>query len=499
MTEIVLGPPGTGKTTTLLGIVEEELARGTEPERIGYFSFTRRAAEEAVTRAAERFGFERNRMPFFSTLHSVCFRQLGLRRGDVFDGAHLKEFARYAGVRITGRWSEDGTLTGYETGDRAIFVENLARVRELTLRQQYDRGDASDISWHDLKRISDALHVFKSEKGLMDYTDMLSEFVASQIDVGLEVLLVDEAQDLSRLQWRVVAQLARGTRRVVVAGDDDQAIYSWAGADVDHLVEMEGDVRVLNRSWRVPPEVQALANTVVSQIKHRREKVWEPREGTGTIDRWNEFGAVDVDGPDVLVLARNSYILRQVEDELRHRGVVWERNGHPSIKRSLLDAITHWERLRRGERITAYAARGVYSWMSSGVGVARGHKTLPGLDDEDEVSLAELREHHGLLRDEIWHEALDRLPAEEMSYMLAARRRGERFQSRPRVRLSTIHSAKGAEADHVVLMLEVARRTSREAELAPDDEARVWYVGLTRARHRLSLVDSSTALACPWL
>jgi DNA helicase-2/ATP-dependent DNA helicase PcrA len=86
-----------------------------------------------------------------------------------------------------------------------------------------------------------------------------------------------------------------------------------------------------------------------------------------------------------------------------------------------------------------------------------------------------------------------------MSYMLAARRRGDRLRSTPRVRLSTIHSAKGGEADHVVLMTEMARRTYREMETNPDDERRVWYVGVTRTRDHLTVVNSETAQSCPWV
>jgi DNA helicase-2/ATP-dependent DNA helicase PcrA len=87
-----------------------------------------------------------------------------------------------------------------------------------------------------------------------------------------------------------------------------------------------------------------------------------------------------------------------------------------------------------------------------------------------------------------------------MSYMLAALKRGDKLRGgQPRVRLSTIHSAKGGEADHVVLMTEMAERSFQEMKINPDDERRVWYVGVTRARERLTVVASQTHRECTWV
>lgn len=515
---IMLGPPGTGKTTTLLNMVDDELKKGTRPNRIGYVSFSRQAAQEAMTRAMTRFNLEKDDLPYFQTLHSMCYRQLGIRNGQMLVGPKLTEFSHHAGIEVTGRaWSHDGILTNFASGDRVLFMENLSRIRGVPLRTQYDLDDDGQ-DWAEVERVAEALRQFKREHALLDYTDLLSQFVRQNVHVNLEVLFVDEAQDLSHLQWRVVFQLAQGCRLVVIAGDDDQAIYRWAGADVENFIGLEGEVHVLGQSWRCPPQIQEASAHIINGVAHRREKKWAPRKGRGVVQRVLDFDEADVDDKwregsatsPVLVLARNLYVLHeQVEPLLRERGIVYEINGKSSIPMTALRAAETWEILKKGKKCNLEDCRLMYDMMNpvneqtKERNVKHGFKGLKGFgqDETIELSLRDLIQHGGLMVSPklMWHEALDRLPTEDMAYMLAARRRGERLRHKPRVRLSTIHSAKGAEADHVVLMTEMAYRTAQEALQNPDDERRVWYVGVTRARQRLTVVASQTQNECQWI
>lgn len=506
MIDIILGPPGCGKTHTLLDKIENSIARGVAPDKIALVTFTKRGAEEARERAMKKFNLRSEQLPYFSTLHAMCYRQLGLKRSDVLMGDAFREFSDYAGIRVTGRaWSDDGLLTGFETGDRILFMENLARIRRVTLRQQYSEED-DQLNWTEVERVAKALEIFKRRRGLMDFTDMLTEFVKMGSGLPIEELFVDESQDLSNLQWSVVDLVSNGCNKVTVAGDDDQAIYRWAGADVEHLISMPGNVSVLGQSWRVPAAVQKAANVVIEQVAHRRLKKWRPKAGAaGEVHHHRSFEDVDVFSGDVLVLARNQYVLtQQVMPALRREGVIYEQGGKSSLDNGIMRAITTWEDLRRGEAARLADCREMYEHIATRTGIKHGFKQLKnfGTDGDAPITMRDLVDHGGLLTnpEKIWHEALDRLDQAEMSYMLAARRRGERLRgAKPRVRLSTIHSAKGGEAEHVVLMKEIAVRTHHEMQKNPDDERRVWYVGATRAKQKLSLVSSETNRECPWL
>jgi len=478
-------------------MVEEELARGVAPDRIGYISFTRKATEEARSRATQRFSLRASQLPWVRTIHSLCFAALGLSSSEVLEGPKLREFGDWIGVPVTGMVSgaEEGSTFGFETGDRCLFMENLARVRMIPLRQQYDTN-SDDLPWALVDRVSRGLAEYKKARGLVDFTDMLQMFADSEWSARLEVLFVDEAQDLSLLQWRVVERLARGARRVVLAGDDDQAIYSWAGAATEHFVSMPGQARTLERSWRVPSAVQPTALRILAGVRQRRDKVWRPREGSaGVVSRVQSLDEVDfASGEETLVLSRNACFLRDdAMPLLRSEGVLYDFRGATSVRQSLVEAILDWETLRRGERISIKQAERVYQQLRVGEGVARGHKKLPAWTDRDEeVDIRDLRGRGGLLTDAIWHEAMDRIDPSDRAYMVKALRRGDRLTRRPLVRLSTIHGSKGGEAPHVVLIRDVAWRTYRESLDAPEDESRVWYVAATRAQERLTIVAPQT-------
>lgn len=119
-------------------------------------------------------------------------------------------------------------------------------------------------------------------------------------------------------------------------------------------------------------------------------------------------------------------------------------------------------------------------------------KVFDTLEPNEKLTLKEVCEKAEVGEPLIWHEMFDGISVPERSYVLAMLRRGEKITKNPRVKLSTIHSAKGGEADNVLLLTDIPHRTWKEYEKRPDDDTRVFYVGLTRAKENLHIVQPMT-------
>lgn len=469
----IFGPPGTGKTTKLLDIMEESIASGVQPERMAFLTFTVAARREAVERVEKRFGFNKKRLPYFRTLHSIAFHQSGIPRGAIFTADSIRAFGKLTSIEFTPRRydidsSDFDFAPGGTDGDKMLSLDHLARHRMTTVQEAIARSDV-DMDPRVAAYFTRVYAEYKENEGLLDFTDLLAQ--AQPLDA--DVVIVDEAQDLSRLQWKAVGVLTERAKHVYIAGDDDQAIFAWAGADPAELISLPADeVKVLGQSYRVPGSVHKVAGYLASRLQRRQPKTWAPRQEAGAVEWLSSIEDwTPKQNESTYVLYRNHYLAADVEMRLRTLGFSYARHDRRTVSgKQWVPAIVAWERLRRGRSISFDERRAVVA------------ATTRGKEPEE---------------DRPWFEVLDRITPPDAQYLrnVLGRHGTPGLMAPPKIELMTIHASKGREADHVVLLTDMSRKSANGLlDGIGDDETRVWYVGVTRARKTLTVIGTENPL-----
>lgn len=501
------GPPGTGKTRQLLRVVEKALQSGIPPERIAYITFTVRGRREALNRANETLGLNAEQLEYFRTLHSIAYRQLGATRESLITRVdQLQGFAELMGLDFPTKFKttvDDEVPYNYDDtieGGQMLSFDHYTRQMLMTPRVAWKSWPgAQDMDVALAERFSRSYEMWKLQQGLMDFTDLL-EFPLEPLDV--DVVIVDEAQDLSPLQWRLLERIASKATRIYVAGDDDQAIYQWAGASPESFIAFPvDDERVLKQSYRVPQAVQRVAERVINPIRTRKSKLWHARDEAGAVKYHGDIsGVMEVlrDETETLVLFRTHSVGTEIEYDLRNNGVPYAY-ADESLPNAFnwVSSIYAWERLRKQDRVvlTAHILE-----LIRAMSIPRAERKLlvqrVVAYEEAHAWTREDAADIGLNLDLSWNMVFEKIPRYDLEYIRAIiRHRGSRsLISQPRVRISTIHAAKGAQADHVVLYTHMTGKVREAMEDNPDPERRVFYVGVTRARQKLSVIGLENPL-----
>lgn len=591
---LVLAGAGSGKTRVVTYRIAELIRHGTPPERILAVTFTNKAAREMQERAEALLGRRLRQKPEISTFHSLCVRIL--RR-------HARRLGYPPEFAIYDRGEQEGlarrVLREIKVADALLRPGDLlacigrwknAAIRppEAARRAETDREHLAAAAY---RRYQNAL----KSAGAVDFDDLLllveelfsrfEEVRQAEAD-RFDHILVDEYQDTNASQYRIVKALAAGHRNLCVVGDDDQSIYGWRGAEVEHILRFPRDwpdakIVRLEINYRSTHQILAWANRLIAYNKARHAKVLratahgppprilqfpdEEAEAHGVLRlilerlahsqcrpsdlavlfRTNEqprpfeteFRRARV--PYVLVGGMSFYDRKEVRDLLAYLKLVWQPHDEVALLRVINTpprgvgpgtlAHLRQEAAAQGRplwEVLAEAAQRDHLPPAARQGIASLRHTIETYHAEaSRRNVADLVRH--LVAEVQYRHEIERHypdPAEQQSrwatveeIINAAAAYGEQpgatlagfiqemtlstfddgrqkeLERRPdAVVLLTLHAAKGLEFAEVYLVgmeegLLPHRKAIEAGGPAVDEERRLCYVGVTRAKRRLTL------------
>lgn len=501
----VFGPPGTGKTTTSISMLKDDLASGKQATRVGFITHTKAACEEVKKRVTEHLSLTSDDLKWFRTIHSMCCGMEKIGFNDIMSRHDEKKFHKDTGFYIKGGFDLEA-LEEFKVEDEGYdivrFADQLAKAQMISLEDVIRELPLSP-KLRDPMRFLEAYAEWKKENGKLDYTDMLTTYLANGSPGNLDVVYVDEAQDLSKLQWEIVKLYSRDAEKLVLAGDDDQSIYRFLGADEFGFLDFPADEEVmLTKSHRCPKAVGEMADKMIQKISRRKDKVveWSPRQGSvrtyalnPNFLPWQEWSQ----GTDtVMVLTRHRRQMYEVRNMLDDMSIPHTLGGKSMATSHLGHMIRVYLELREGTMKFRPALVGKMLEAISERGKAREVRDL-GVHDKAimvDKSVADIdwdtKSWPSLFSTKRW----------EVRQIETLRKQINKFglgvitKTLPRIDISTYHGSKGRQAHQVILYTDCYPATWEEQQENPDSEIRLAYVGLTRSQKNAIIILPRTAM-----
>ena len=500
----IFGPPGTGKTHTLIErVLKGHLARGVKPIEIAFISFTNKAVDTAIERALKAFPqYDTDDFARFKTLHKFCRRYF---EEEVFDPkACMLDYALQAKIIKTSdkRLSDDN----FTYKDWSLGVYDKSRNMMLDPVEVYKKEQHKMDSLDIYIRKIDTYNHYKKDS-FIDFTDMIERTIDEVDFPELKILILDEAQDFTPLQWSVLYKLAQKAKRVYLAGDDDQGIYKFNGSDPKYFTTyFPGRKVILRQTRRFGEAIHHFSQIIRRGILDSIEKDYEHLEKEGYVKRYLNFAEIPIgDLPGTwYILGRVNTTVNELRLSAKEAGLYFADNrGNKSFDVKQWKAIKAWTAISKGKDISKQNAEVMMRYIRE----VKDHSYRRtgfwiDLPDTQTYDFDGLCDWCGLnLNDEAatkpWWQILLRnfTPSQTEYFLRLLQRYGQKsLDDEPKIIIDTIHSVKGGEANNVVLYSKTnwpASYINKKDASDKSDEKRVYYTGATRARDTLHILSSN--------
>ena len=275
---MILAGPGSGKTKTLLHRIEYIINHlNISPKNILVITFTKAAAIEMKERAAQIFNFS-NESPFFGTFHSFFYSVL----------KQSYEYQNFSIMTSKQKRHSLERLLRFKYPKMRINNNLLMDILSCISKQKNQVDCQKEIetlgvSEEEFDQINKEYSRFNYENNLMDYDDIMLlayELLNSNkarlglLQKSIKYVLIDEFQDVNRIQYDLIKLLVGKQKNIFVVGDDDQSIYKFRGAGEENFRQFEMDFHpvkkvVLDINYRCPRQIVAVSEKLISNNQNR--------------------------------------------------------------------------------------------------------------------------------------------------------------------------------------------------------------------------------------
>ncbi len=482
---VVFGPPGTGKTKYLTDATVEFVEQLGHPSNIRVVTFAKSAAQQLrdvlQTKSKGSNGF--NAEGVCSTLHSLSLRISEIPAPQLLVSAG--RVTKFIGEHVRG-----------------VSDENRKKMLEI-YAQQADTLNQHELAEVDREQFEEFRTHFEAAKSRMaqyQFTDILT--LAANTKPGFTHLLIDEAQDMTPLQWSVVRGWLPHLEEVIVAGDDDQALDDWAGSSPHDMLrfaeEFKAEQIVLKQSYRVPVAVHQRAFELLSLIDNRKEKEYLPRDAIGSFQVVPHEECLELDkNVDTMILYRNHSLASNIRAVLMARfipfynigydfntsvEVLARSSGAPSKSNNVAPLDTPEGILMRFQaRWRQEIEKNPHQPLTGGQIEIFRKASFPHLHDIAMDSPVDLLDHP---------EWVHYKNMSTFNYLMRMKIEHELDPNflKSEIKLGTIHSSKGRESDSVILLAGKRNKDAAKIRVDQENEIRLMYVAMTRTQNNLTLV-----------
>ena len=504
----IMGPPGTGKTHRLVHhYLNKEINNlHTDPQKIVYVTFTKAAADDGLKKIQtakdneEKLLFPGIELLYVSTLHALGNRELGIEKKQVLANTKWLQFKNvypiYSDINFDSYINDHGVIISQ---DRHLQVINYSRAKLIPLEEaciqlKYHEG-AVDI--FRVKQLERDIEYYKGQKTMYEFFDMTKLFVDEKKYLALDAIFLDEAQDLNPSQWRMFFYIEALCKRSYIAGDDDQTIFKFQGAEPNTFINLDGERDDQEQSYRVPKAVHRQALKILPHITKRVKKQWYAKDDEGEFIENCFLEEINFNEGEWMILATTNKLLKDFAEHFYRTGLRIFGRNNTILPQKILEVYRTWNKLNTGELVKMEDAKKIYEYLYYNKGQVKfGYSEGKKLNGDELVSLDVLKKDYGLLIEGDWQQLS--FDEDIKKYIKSILKSGDDLSTDPRIELSTIHGAKGRERENIVLCMDYGTETqsatlSQKAAEDPDTEHRKFFVGVTRAMQRLYILAPITA------